>query len=64
LSVLGIVKIGNLNVEIVDPVEDYVVLMKEIFDFNKIKSFFQQRPDFTFVFDAMNGGNYLLFQVI
>lgn len=55
LSKLGSVRRGNLEVEIVDSVEDYVELMKEIFDFGMIKEFFAARPDFKFVFDGMNG---------
>ncbi|XP_041982377.1 phosphoglucomutase [Aricia agestis] len=45
-------------VEIIDPVQDYVDYMKEIFDFPKIKSLLQgsdQRPPFKILIDSMNG---------
>lgn len=46
---------GSLTIEVVDSVFDYVVLMKEIFDFELLKGFFASRPDFTVLFDAMHG---------
>ncbi|RUS24405.1 hypothetical protein BC938DRAFT_473627 [Jimgerdemannia flammicorona] len=46
---------GHFIVEVVDSVNDYVMLMKEIFDFNQIKVFFDKRPDFKILFDGMNG---------
>ncbi|KAG4082976.1 hypothetical protein H8356DRAFT_968804 [Neocallimastix lanati (nom. inval.)] len=46
---------GALTVEIVDPVEDYVVLMKEIFDFDMIKDFFSKNKDFKVLFNGLNG---------
>ena len=45
-----------MKVEVVDSVHDYVDLMKEIFDFSLIRSFFQKRPAFKVLVDAMNGG--------
>ena len=39
-----------------DSVHDYVDLMKEIFDFSLIRSFFQMRPAFKVLVAAMNGG--------
>lgn len=45
---------GKLSVEIVDPISDYVQLMKEIFDFAAIQSFIQNRRDFKFLFDSMH----------
>jgi phosphoglucomutase len=44
----------GLVVEIVDPIVDYVELMKEIFDFAAIKQFLSNNPSFTFLFDAMH----------
>jgi len=41
------------TVTIVDPVEDYLALLKEVFDFELLKSFLS-RPDFKFKFDAMH----------
>ena len=56
ISVIGECLYGDLEIEIVDSVKDYVVLMKELFDFEMIKSFLAKRKDFSIVFDGMNGG--------
>ncbi|XP_063365686.1 phosphoglucomutase [Cydia amplana] len=45
-------------VEVIDPVQDYVSYMKEIFDFPKIKSLIQgteQRKPFNVLIDSMSG---------
>ncbi|KAF9898317.1 Phosphoglucomutase-2, partial [Lobosporangium transversale] len=55
LSNVGTQRIGNLEVEIVDSVADYLALLKEIFDFDLIKSFLKSNPDFTVLFDGMHG---------
>ncbi|KAF9298119.1 Phosphoglucomutase-2 [Linnemannia elongata] len=55
LSAIGTQKVGNLEVEIVDSVADYVVLLKDIFDFDLIKSFLHKTPSFTVLFDGMHG---------
>ncbi|KAF9902611.1 Phosphoglucomutase-2 [Linnemannia zychae] len=55
LSSIGTQKAGNLEVEIVDSVADYVVLLKDIFDFDLIKSFLHKTPSFTVLFDGMHG---------
>lgn len=52
LSCLGIQKMGDMLIEVVDPVKDYVEMMESIFDFNAIKKMFQN--GFTMIFDAMN----------
>ncbi len=52
LSQIGLYKMGSMEIEIIDPIVDYVELMKEIFDFNLIKEMFQK--GFTMRFDAMN----------
>ncbi|KAG2190865.1 hypothetical protein INT46_001531 [Mucor plumbeus] len=54
-SKLGTQQVGNLTIEIIDGVDDYVELMKEIFDFDAIKSFFENNKDFKMLFDGMNG---------
>jgi len=52
---LGVVSpVEGFDVEIVDPVVDYVDMLQEIFDFNVIKQLIA-RPDFKFCFDGMNG---------
>ncbi|CAG2102547.1 unnamed protein product [Medioppia subpectinata] len=46
---------GNqFTVEVVDPVDDYLQLMKEIFDFNAIKSYLSS-SGLKILIDAMNG---------
>ena len=52
LSQIGVQKLGNMEIEVIDPVVDYVQMMEKIFDFAAIKKLFSD--GFTFVFDAMN----------
>lgn len=52
LDNLGTITVGNMEVEIVDPIKDYVELMEKIFDFAAIKKLFAN--GFTMRFDAMN----------
>ena len=40
--------------QVIDPVEDYLHLLKHIYDFGTLKAFLH-RPDFKFVFDGMHG---------
>ncbi|KAK0180895.1 hypothetical protein PV327_003229 [Microctonus hyperodae] len=45
-------------VDIIDPVEDYVIFMKKIFDFDSIKKLLQgsaERPKFQILIDSLNG---------
>mmetsp|Transcript_20785 Transcript_20785/g.33687 ORF Transcript_20785/g.33687 Transcript_20785/m.33687 type:complete len:615 (+) Transcript_20785:123-1967(+) len=53
LSVCGITKFGDFEVEVIDPVADYLALAEEVFDFGLIKSLLS-RADFTMKFDAMH----------
>ncbi|KXZ45851.1 hypothetical protein GPECTOR_50g645 [Gonium pectorale] len=53
LSKVGVTKFGEFEVEVVDPVEDYLATLKEVFDFPLLKSFLA-RKDFSLVFDAMH----------
>lgn len=53
ISATGKTKIDQFEVEVIDPADDYVELLKTVFDFEAIKSLFQN-PSFTFVFDGMN----------
>ena len=41
------------QVEVVDPVEDYLALLKEVFDFDLLRTFIA-RPDFSITFDALH----------
>ena len=45
--------------QVIDSVEDYLKLMRTIFDFDALKALLH-KPDFTFTFDAMHGvsGSY------
>ncbi len=53
LERLGISKLGKTEVEVIDPLEDYVALMERIFDFDMLRDFL--RGGFRMRFDAMNG---------
>lgn len=55
LSKVGTTQLGSLEVEIIDSTKDYIDMLKEIFDFDLIKSFIKSDPNFTFLFDALNG---------
>lgn len=52
LSRLGMQKLGDMEIEVINPVDDYVAMMREIFDFDAIGKMFAN--GFTMVFDAMN----------
>ncbi|MBP5352643.1 MAG: alpha-D-glucose phosphate-specific phosphoglucomutase [Alphaproteobacteria bacterium] len=52
LSQIGTQKLGDMEIEIIDSVKDYVDMMEAIFDFDAIRRLFA--GGFTFVFDAMN----------
>ena len=41
------------QVEVVDPVADYMATLREVFDFALLRDFLA-RPDFSLVFDAMH----------
>lgn len=53
LDELQTLHIGDMKIDIIDPVEDYADLMKHLFDFDKIKSLFVSGA-FTMCFDAMH----------
>ncbi len=52
LGAIGTSALGDMTVEIVDPVTDYQALMKTLFDFDKIRAAF--KGGFTMRFDAMH----------
>jgi len=52
LDRLGVQSLGDMEVEIIDPVNDYADLMSQLFDFDLIKTLFSE--GFTMVFDAMH----------
>ncbi|MFH1574486.1 MAG: alpha-D-glucose phosphate-specific phosphoglucomutase, partial [Acidobacteriota bacterium] len=53
LDRLGTSRLGNTEVVIIDPIEDYVTLLQELFDFDALRNLF--RGGFRMVFDAMHG---------
>lgn len=52
LSKIGTQKLGDMEIEIIDPVQIYADMMSSMFDFAAIRKLFA--GGFTFVFDAMN----------
>ncbi|KXL45533.1 hypothetical protein M433DRAFT_4477 [Acidomyces richmondensis BFW] len=60
LNKIGTQKVGPLEVEIVHSTEDYVKMLKDIFDFDLIKKFLKDHPDFKVLFDGLSGvtGSY------
>jgi phosphoglucomutase len=48
-----VTKFGGFEVEVVDPIADYLATLKEVFDFGMLKAFVT-RSDFSMVFDAMH----------
>ncbi|WP_299668861.1 alpha-D-glucose phosphate-specific phosphoglucomutase [uncultured Ruegeria sp.] len=52
LGQIGVSRLGDMDVEIVDPVADYAALMRELFDFDRIKTLLSD--GFTLRFDAMH----------
>ena len=56
LGVLGESRVGDLHLEVVDSVDNYVALVKEIYDFEALKAFVASHPNFRFLFDGMSGG--------
>lgn len=55
LSTIGSKTYGSLEVEIIDSTADYVEMLKEIFDFSLIKSFFKNDSEFKLLFDGLSG---------
>eukprot|EP00891_Asterochloris_glomerata_P006902 jgi/Astpho2/6902/Aster-07898 len=47
-------KFAPFTVQVIDPVEDHLRLLKKIFDFDGLKKLLS-RPDFKFVFDGLHG---------
>ena len=52
LDLPGVAMVGDMRVEIVDPVRDYADLMEQLFDFAQIRALFQS--GFRMRFDAMH----------
>lgn len=54
LSQLGKHTFGSFEVEVIDSVDDYLKLLRTIFDFDALKALIA-RKDFKFVFDSLSG---------
>jgi phosphoglucomutase len=52
LDQVGIVELGRMKVQVIDPVEDYAELMESLFDFPAIRAMFAS--GLTMAFDAMH----------
>jgi phosphoglucomutase len=52
LDQIGTQNLGDMRIDIVDPVADYLALMQKLFDFDKIRALFAS--GFTMRFDAMH----------
>lgn len=52
LGDIGTQKLGDMTIDVIDPVADYAALMQSLFDFDKIKSLFA--GGFRMRFDAMH----------
>lgn len=52
ISKIGTQKLGDMIIEVIDPIKDYVEMMEKIFDFEALKQLFKK--GFTMRFDAMN----------
>jgi len=52
LESIGSTRIEDMQVEVIDPVEDYAVLMQSLFDFDAIRTLFDS--GFRMAFDAMH----------
>lgn len=55
IASLGNQTVGPLEIEIIDSVKDYVLLLKSIFDFPMIKEFLHSSSGVSVLFDALNG---------
>lgn len=55
LTKIGTQTYEGLEVEIIDSTADYVGMMKEIFDFDLIRSFLKTHNQFKVLFDALHG---------
>ncbi|KAL9112168.1 MAG: hypothetical protein Q9227_003545 [Pyrenula ochraceoflavens] len=55
LTNIGAKTYGPLDVEIIDSTADYVAMLKSIFNFDLIRSFFAENKNFKVLFDALSG---------
>lgn len=55
IKTIGTRTYGDLEIEIIDSVKDYMEMLHDIFDFDLIKRFFAKNKDFKVLFDALSG---------
>ena len=55
---VGVTTFGGFEVEVVDPIADYLATLKEVFDFGMLKAFVT-RADFSMVFDAARAAEFV-----
>ncbi|KAI9704403.1 MAG: Phosphoglucomutase-2 [Candelina mexicana] len=55
LSSIGTKTYGPIEVEIIHSTDDYVEMLKDIFDFDLIRDFLKSHKDFKILFDALSG---------
>ncbi|KAI9776772.1 MAG: Phosphoglucomutase-2 [Candelina submexicana] len=55
LSSIGTKTYGPLEVEIIHSTDDYVEMLKDIFDFDLIRDFLKSHKDFKILFDGLSG---------
>lgn len=55
ISKIGTNTYGDLKVEVIDSVADYMDMLKDIFDFDLIRAFLKTQPDFKVLFDGLSG---------
>lgn len=55
VSTIGTRSYGSLEVEVIDSTADYIAMLKSIFDFDTIKKFFADNPDYRVLFDGLHG---------
>lgn len=53
LTKTGVTSFGDFEVEVIDPVVDYLAQLKEVFDFEMLRTFVS-RSDFRMVYDALH----------
>lgn len=46
---------ADSKVTLIDPYAEYVQVLKQCFDFNRLAQFLKDRPDFSILFDGMYG---------
>lgn len=54
LAVVGKTQFNDSEIEVVSSTDDYIGLLNKVFDFNALSKLVQ-RPDFSFIVDAMHG---------